>query len=148
MREAALAFQRYPDLEARYVNRVAESLRARGETSAAEAEVRRIANKNRTGRGDLSVQQSRDIVRRAMTTQPLPEQIRAYNSVVDTYGRGAGIAFFDEVVTPFAEHLVQLQQPAEAARAVERARRTLKVEPNSQLEMEFAALAKTVKPAK
>ena len=148
MREAALAFQRYPDLEAHYVNRVADSLRARGETSAAEAEVRRIANKNRAGRGDLSVQQSRDIVRRAMGTQPLAEQVRAYNSVVDTYGRGAGIAFFDEVVTPFAEHLVQLQQPAEAVRAVERARRTLRVEPNSQLESEFAALAKKVKPSK
>ncbi|MEO6245364.1 MAG: hypothetical protein ABIQ12_08000, partial [Opitutaceae bacterium] len=67
MREAALAFHRYPDLEALYVNRVADSLRSRGETSAAEAEVRRIANKGKiTGRSDVSVQQARDIVRRAI----------------------------------------------------------------------------------
>ena len=145
LREAALAFQRYPDLEAQYVNRVADSLRARGESSAAEAEVRRIANKNRTGRGDLSVQQARDIVRRAITSQPLMEQIRAYNSVVDTYGRGAGIGFFDEIVSGFAEHLLQLNQKAEALKAIERARRSLKVEPNSQLAAEFNRLERTAK---
>jgi hypothetical protein len=149
LREAALAFQRYPDLEAQYVNRVADSLRVRGETSAADAEVRRIANKGKvTGRGDLSVQQARDLVRRAMATQPLAEQIRAYNSAVDSYGRGAGIGFFDEVVVGFAEHLVQLNQKPEAMRAVERARHALKVEPNSQLAAEFARLTDAVKAAK
>ncbi len=148
LREAALAFQRYPDLEAHYVTRVADSLRARGETSAADAEVRRIALSNKSGRGDLSIQQARDTVRRAMTTQPLPDQIRTYNTVVDTIGRGAGIGFFDEIVTPFAEHLVQLNQKAEAIKAIDRARRTLKVEPNSQLASEIERLAKAVREAK
>jgi len=148
MREAALAFRAYPDLEAQYVNRVADSLRARGETSAAELEVRRIATKHKSGREDLSVQQSRDIVRRAMSTEPLLGQIRAYNSVVDTYGHGAGIGFFDEVVVGFVEHLVQLNQRAEAAKAIERARRTLQVAPGSQLATEFDRLADKVKVAK
>lgn len=147
MREAALAFQRYPDLEAFYVNRVSESLRARGETSAAEAEIRRIAHKNEGERIDLSIQQARNIVLQSMGTQTLPEQIRTYNSTVDTFGVGAGIGFFDEVVTVFVEHLAQLGQPAEAMRALERARQTLKVEPNSQLEREFADLAKRARPA-
>jgi hypothetical protein len=145
LREAALAFQRYPDLEAAYVNRVAESLRSRGETSAAEAEIRRIAHKNEGERGDLSIQQARNLVQRAMQTQPLPEQVRVFNSTVDSFGRGAGIGFFDEVVTVFVEHLVRQQQVAEAARAVERARHTLKVEPNSQLEGELNGLAAFVK---
>ncbi len=144
LREAALAFQMFPDLEAHYVNRAADSLRARGETSAAENEVRRIASKNKNGRGDLSIQQARDIVRRAIATQPLAEQIKAYNTVVDSYGRGAGIGFFDEIVTGFTEHLVQLNQRAEAIKALERARRTLKVEPGSQLDTESAALMKRV----
>jgi uncharacterized membrane protein len=148
LREAALAFQRYPDLEAEYVNRVAESLRTRGERSAAETEVSRIATKNRSGRSDLSTQQARDIVQRAVTTQPLAEQIKAYNTVVDTYGRGAGIGFFDDVVTAFTQHLLQLHQNAEAVKAVERARRTLKVEPNSQLAREFEILGRAVKEAK
>jgi hypothetical protein len=145
LREAALAFQRYPDLEARYVNRVADSLRARGETSAAEAEVRRIAVKNQDQRGDLSVQQARDSVRRAIATEPLAGQIRAYNAAVDLQGRGASAGFFDEVVTGFVEHLVNLGRKPEALQAIERARRTLKVEPNTQLAADFDRLAKRVK---
>ncbi len=148
MREAALSFRSYPDLEAHYVNRVAESLRARGETSAAEKEAGDIALKNKSRRGDLSIQQARDVVRRSIATEPLDKQIRAYQTVLDTYGRGAGIGFFDEVVTGFVEHLVQLNQRAEAMKAVERARRTLKVEPNSQLDTESAALMKRVREAK
>ncbi len=144
-REAALAFQRYPDLEALCINRTAESLRARGETSLADAEVGRIVSKNKGARSDLSVQQARETVLRSFAGQTLPEQIHTYNSVLETQGRGAGIAFFDGVVVVFAEHLVQLQQPAEAVRAVERARRTLKVEPNSQLEHESAQLLAKLK---
>lgn len=148
LREAALAFQKYPDLEAQYVTRTADSLRARGETSLADAEVKRIANKNKGARTDLSVQQARDTLLRAFRTEPLPKQISTYNSVVDTLGRGAGIGFFDQVVVVFAEQMLQLQQPAEAVRGVERARRTLKVEPNSQLEQELTKLLKTLKTVK
>lgn len=148
MREAALAFHRYPDLEALYTNRVCQSLRARGETSLADAEEGRIARENQHGRSDLAVQEARDIMLRAIATLTLPEQIHSYNSVVDTYGRGAGIGFFDQVVVVFVEHLAQLQQPAEAMRAIERARHTLKVEPNSQLEQEFERLQREAKPAK
>ena len=148
MREAALAFQRYPDLEAEYVRRVAESLRARGDSSAAEAELQRIMVKNRSDRADLSVTQAREAVQRAMATQPLAQQIRVYNSVLDQFGRGAGIGFFDEVVTGFALHLAGLKQNAEAVKAVDRARRTLKIEPNSQLAMELDRLAARVKAAK
>ena len=148
MREAALAFQRYPDLEAVYVNRTAESLRARGETSLADAETRRIANKNQGARSDLTAQQARDTLVRAFATLPLADQIKTYNTVLDRDGRGSGVGFFDQVVVVFAEHLVQLQQPAEALRAVERAHHTLKVEPNSQLEHEFARLAALIKSSK
>jgi hypothetical protein len=148
MREAAIAFQRHADLEAHYVNRVAESLRARGEISAADAEVRRIADKNKSGRGDLSVQQARELVRRAIASQSLAEQIRAYNLAVDTYGRGAGMIFFDEVVVGFTGHLLQLNQRTEAARAVDRARRALNVQPNSQLATEFEQLERSVKAGK
>ncbi|MCX6955460.1 MAG: hypothetical protein NTV51_25200 [Verrucomicrobia bacterium] len=148
MREAALAFQRYPDLEAFYVTRTADSLRARGEVSLADAEVQRIASKNKGARADLSVQQARDALLRSFATQPLAEQVQTYNTVVDRYGRGAGVGFFDQVVVVFAEHMVQLQQPAEAVRGVERARRTLKVEPNSQLDQDLARVLKEIKAVK
>lgn len=148
MREAVLAFRLYPDLEAVYVTRTTESLRARGETSLADAEMKGFADRNKNKRSDLSVQQARDTLLRAFATQDVPGQVKAYNAVVDTSGRGAGIGFFDQVVVVFAEHMVQLHQPAEAVRAVERARRTLKVEPNSQLEQELAKLLKELKAVK
>jgi hypothetical protein len=148
LREATLAFQLQPDLEAQFANRVAASLRARGETSAAEEEERRIARKNKSGRGDLSVRQAREALLRAIATQPLAGQLRAYQAAVDTYGRGAGIGFFDEVVVGFAEHLLQINQPAEALKAVDRARRTLRVEPHSQLAEEIDSLTKRIREAK
>jgi len=143
-REAALAFQRHPDLEAMFVNRVSASLRARGETSAADAEERRIARKNQAGRSDLAVQQARESLLRAMAGQPVPEQIRQYQGVLISFGRGAGTAFFDEVVTVFAEHLMRLGRRAEALQAIERAVPILQPEPGSQLAREFAALRQAV----
>jgi hypothetical protein len=130
------------------VNRTAESLRARGQTSEANEEVRRIALKNQGDRSDLSVGQAREILQRAMKSPSVAEQVRGYNSVLDLYGRGAGTGFFDEIVVMFAEHLMALGQPAEATRAVERARRTLKVEPRSQLEGDFGRLLAGIRNAK
>jgi hypothetical protein len=83
-----------------------------------------------------------------LATQPLAEQVRTYNTVLDTYGRGAGIGFFDSIVTGFAEHLVLLGHRDEARRAVERARRTLKVEPASQLAAELERLLAEIRAAK
>ncbi len=140
LREAALAFQLYPDVEAAFVNRVSESLRARGQTSAASFEERHIAQKNQSGRTDLSSQQARDILRRSIATEPLAARIRTYNSLVDGFGRGAGIGFFDEVVVVFVEHLRGAGEKREALYAAQRAQRSLKIEPGSQLEKEFANL--------
>ncbi len=148
LREAAQAFQLYPDLEADYANQVAASLRLRGETSAAEAETRRVALRNRGERDDLSLRQARDSLRRALATEPLSGQVRVYQSALDTHGRGAGMAFFSEIVVPFAEHLVALDQRGEATRAVERARRTLRVEPGTQLALELEQLAQRVRPGR
>lgn len=145
LNEAVQAFQNYPDLEVFYSHRLSESLRARGQTSAADFEQRRVARKYQGDRTDLSVQQARDMLLRAIATQPLLEQVRAYNSAVDNFGRGAGMVFFDQVVRIFVEHLVQLGQRAEALRAAERARNTMKVENGSQLDREFANLLRALK---
>ena len=148
LRDATRAFERYPDLEALYANRLAASLRARGETAAAEAAERDIARKNQGGRTDLSVQQVRARLLRAVGSQSVAEQIRTYDSAVDTLGRAGGIVFFDQVVVGFAEHLLAVHEPAEAVRAIERARRTLEVPPGSQLERDFARLLDELKAVK
>lgn len=148
LREAALAFQRYPDLHAGYVNRVAESLRGRGDTSAADAEVANLVRRNKSARGDIAVGQARETVARAVATQALPEQVKAFNAVVDSHGRGAGMGFFDGIVVPFVEHLMALDQRAEAAKALDRAQRVLNAPPNSQLATELERLSQAVQRAK
>jgi hypothetical protein len=146
LREAILVFQhRYPDLEMRFTNRLVASLRARGETSAANLEESNLGQRYQSERVDLSIQQAAQILARSFATQSVPEQVQAYQAVMDKFGRGAGMAFFDKVVVVFAEHLVQLGQNAEAGRAVAQARQTLKVEPDSQLDAELKGLAERVK---
>ncbi len=140
LREAAQALQRYPDLNATFLRRVAASLRARGQISAADNEERMLARKFQGGRTDLSVQQAAEMVTRAMETQPLGEQMRIYNLGLEQYGRGAQMEFFDKVVEPFVNHLIDRGHPAEARRAVERARELMEVVPGRQLERELNEL--------
>jgi hypothetical protein len=145
MTEAIGALQRYPDLELHYSHRLCESLRQHGNGAAADAEERRVTKKYQSGRNDLSIRQARETLVRSFATTPVAEQIRIYNSTLDNFGRGAGIAFFDQIVVTFVEHLTTLQKYAEARKAAEQARATLKVETNSQLEQEFSALLKRVR---
>jgi hypothetical protein len=145
LREAALAFQVYPDVSAGFSNRVSASLRARGETSAADAEERDIALRNRSKRGDLSAQQAREILLRSMATDPVQAQERTYQSLLVSFGQGAGIGFFDQVVVTFVQHLVRLGNKPAAERALARARQTLKFEPNSQLDEDYVRLLAAVR---
>ena len=145
IREAMLAFAHYPDLEFFYSKRISESMRARGETSAADFEQRRITQKFALERTDLGLRHAREAVWRTADGGDDAQLIRNYNSTVDRMGPGAGIAFFDEIVVPVIEHLARRNKITEAERAVERARRTLRIEPNSQLEHEFATVSAKLK---
>ncbi|HEY0966830.1 MAG TPA: hypothetical protein VGD88_05540 [Opitutaceae bacterium] len=145
LREGVLAFQRYPDLYAEFMQQVIALLRERGEVSAATNEERLLAQKFQAQRVDLSVKQAAEIVGRAMRTQPLAEQVQAYNRALEQYGPAARVEFFDKIVRPFVEHLVGIGQKDEAKRAVERARTVLEVTAGRQLDRELAELAATVR---
>lgn len=145
LREAVLAFQRYPDLYAEFMQHVVRALRERGETSAAANEERMLAQKFQAQRVDLSVRQAAEQLGRAMRTQPLAEQIQAFNRALEQYGPAARVEFFDKVVKPFVEHLVITGQKDDARRVVERTRAVLEVAPGRQLDRELAALAATVR---
>lgn len=145
LREATLALASYPDLEAAYANRVASSLRSRGQISEAEAEERRIAQKHRNERGDLSVGQAREMLLRTMGSQPVEEQLRTFQRLLDQYGRPGGVAFFDGVVTGFVEHLLQLGRKAEASRVLERVRQVLHPEPSTPFGRELARWEQSVR---
>lgn len=145
LREAAAAFQRYPDLNVRFLRQAIGLLRERGETSAADNEERLLARKFQARRSDLSVAQVAETLERAIATQPPAEQVRTYNRVLEQYGRGAGMEFFDKIVQPFVTRLTAQGRKAEARQALEKARSILQPETGRQLDQELSALATTLK---
>lgn len=145
LREAALAFARYPDLLVSYKNRVCQSLRARGETSLADYEERSIAESLKGDRADLAIQQAATILARSIASQPVSDQVATYNAILSQFGHGAGTIFFDEIVVAFAEHLAQLHMVAQARDAVERARQVLDVQPGTPFELDVEKLLTRLK---
>jgi len=145
--QAIAAFGNYPDLEATFSSRLCASLRARGQLSAADFEEQRILAKNRIARGDLALLRAQESLQKTVDTRPQAEAIKAYNTLVDTQGRGAGIDFYDKIVTPFVQYLVKHNGSAEARQAADRARAALYVPPGSQLEGEFDRLFRDLKTA-
>jgi|CZKI01.1.fsa_nt_gi hypothetical protein len=136
LREAALAFTRYPDLVIWYKNRTCQSLRARGETSLADYEERSIAESLRGNRADLAIQQAASILSRSIASQSVSDQIATYNAILVQFGHGEGMMFFDEVVVAFAEHLAIMHMRPQARMAVERARELLEVQPGTKIAAE------------
>lgn len=137
LRDAAKAFQRYPDLEIDFSRALVSHLRANGETSLAAVEEQRIAQKYKGVRTDLSVDQAAAMLRRSVENDDLATRIKTYERILDTHGYGAGMDFYDKIVTPFVEHLKQQQQVPAALQALDRARRTLRVEQGKQLDEEM-----------
>lgn len=140
LREASIAFQRYPDLQLRFAREVSDSLRARGETSAADYEERLLARKNQGQRVDLAIDQMASELARALEQQPAFEQMRLFRGAVEQFGRGAGMDFLDRIVRPFVRHWVKAGRSAEAARALEHVRLVMAPPAGSQLEKELLGL--------
>jgi hypothetical protein len=140
LREAALALGRYPDLEVAFTRQLIESLRARGETSLAAAEEQKLARKYQGNRSDLTVQTAVDILQRSLKDDELPARIQTFNRLLQVYGQGASVDFFDRVVVAFVMHLRDQGQFPSAYQSLERARQTLRVDKGSQLEKDFDKL--------
>ena len=145
LREAVLAFQKYPDLEIAFARLLIEVLRARGETSLANFEEQRLATKYKSSRSDLGIDQAAATIARSVQENDVATQIQVYNRVLDTFGRDKTFAFYDKVVAPFVLYLAEKKQVPAALQALDRAKRTLRVDPGSQLESELAALLARVK---
>ena len=145
LREAVLAFQKYPDLEISFSRQLLAVLRERGETSLARFEEQRLGTKYQANRADLGIEQAASTIARSLQEDDMATQIRVFNRVLDTSGRGAATDFYDKVVVPFVLHLATHSQVPAALQAVERARHTLRVEPGSQLEGDMAELTARVK---
>ena len=145
LREAAVAFQLYPDLNAVFIQRIAASLRARGETSAADFEERMLARKNQDTRSDITIDEAATIMQRAMAEQTVVVQGQTFGRMVDQFGHGGGVGFYDRVVRPFVNHLLAVKELLAARKALAQARTALAPEPGSQLDQEMTDLAAKLK---
>ncbi len=83
-----------------------------------------------------------------MKADDVATQIRVYNRVLDTAGQGQSIDFYDKVVAPFVRHLASVNQVPAALQSLDRAQRTLRVEPGKQLDLEMADMAARLKTGK
>jgi hypothetical protein len=101
---------------------------------------RSIAKEDETARESLNVQQAYVILQRCMEKDDVDAAVKTYYSVVNSFGNGADIVFFHEVVQPFVEYLLKNERPSEAVQAVGRARKVMRVEPRAQLDVEMSAL--------
>lgn len=140
-REAAAGLSSYPELNARFMGVVIESLGARGETAEAERLGRELARRFADKRGDLSVAQISRQLAVAADNQSIEEQIKLYRSLLRRFGRGAGAAMWDEVVRPFVSHLAKAECHHEASDALALARETLVGVGGSQLDAEMRQMA-------
>ena len=145
LREAKLAFKNYPDIEAAFVRQIVDSMRARGESSAADVEESQFAQKVGPDRVDLNIDHAAETIDKSMATDGTEQQIRTYYLVLKTYGNGAGMEFFSRVVQPFAEH-IRLDHPLEAYHVARAAQGVLHIEPDSQLDQDMQALLARLKP--
>jgi hypothetical protein len=140
LRDGMTALAGYPDLEVAFGRQLIASLRERGESSLANVEEQRLAKKFQGHRVDLSYRQAAEILQRSLQSDDISTQFRTYQRLLDTYGNGAGIDFFDQIVLPFVAHLRARGEVASALNALDRARRTLRVQKGSQVEGEIERL--------
>ena len=120
-------------------------LRLRGEKSLAAFEEQRLGTRYQANRADLGIEQAASTVVRSLQQDDAATQIRVFNRLLDSAGRGAGVDFYDKVVAPFVWHQATHNQVPAALQALDRARRTLRVEPGSQLEGELNGLTARIK---
>jgi hypothetical protein len=142
LREAAMAMQRYPDLNGRYVRLLAASMRERGATSAAEFEERSLVRRGQTqGRTDLGVEHAATMMAAAAPA----EQVRVYKQVLQQYGRDTGIDFYDRVTRPVLSQMIAEKRRAEGQQVIMQTRTVLKPEFGSQFDVELTEMAAKLK---
>lgn len=144
LREAARAFQRFPDLNHRFMKQVIAVQRERGETSAADNEERLLARKFQGQRSDLSTTEAAEAMARAVADDSIAEQSRVFRRLLLIYGRDSGIDFLDRVIRPFVVQLAARGESEAAKRALQEVRLNLSVSEGSQFDQELAQMERAV----
>ena len=142
LREAAQAMQRYPDLNGQFVHALAASLRERGEVSSAEFEERSLVRRGQAGgRSDMGVDQAVALMAGAAPA----DQGHVYKQMLQQYGRGGGVDFYDRVTRPLVTQMIAEKRRGEALKVISQTRAVLTPEIDSQLDREMTELANQAK---
>lgn len=142
MRAAARAFQRYPDLEIRFMRGVISIMRERGQTSAADHEESLLAKRFSADRTDLALGQAAEMLNRSLARDDTATQVKVFENALRQFGVSAGMTAFDRLVHPFFTQAMVEGRPGDAIAALMITRRLIPVEPGSQFDRELSELYK------
>ena len=145
LRRAVRVFGNYPDLETYYLNRVNESLVARGELSRARLEKGHVVSKNKAERMDLSIQEAARILKESSSKDPLHVQLRQFRVILIQFGKAGGMDVFDRIVYPFVHQLARAGHRREARSMAQMARQRLNPPEGSMLDQSLDKLIQSVK---
>lgn len=145
LHEAAIRqFQNRRDQRTRHQEALAAIAREQGDSAAAEQLEKQIISSNRRLRSDLSVNAAAkrldDLLEGGKTDDAFAEYRRLLNSLKTTGGGN----FFYDIVRPFSTALIERGDAKRAREAVDLARRALKPEPGSILDLDFGKLTEEI----
>jgi hypothetical protein len=142
LREAAQAMQRYPDLTARFVHALAASMRARGDSSAADFEERSLVRRGQMGgRSDLGVDHAVEVISQTASA----ELVGIHLQLLRKYGAAAPTDFYDRVSAPLVRKLAGEKRFPEASQVIKSVRAVLNPAHDSQLDRELTELGQLFK---
>jgi hypothetical protein len=140
LEKAGKNFNNEADLRTHYQTLLASAAREAGEEKLAADLESRVIRQNMSRRSDLSVGAASGQINSLLAEGKVDEALREFRSQVNRLGRTGGGNFFYEVVAPIVEHLLAGDNPREAKRVLDQARRGLRPERGSILDNELASL--------
>jgi hypothetical protein len=140
LEKAGKNFHNEADLRTHYQTLLASAAREAGEEKLAADLESRVIRQNMSRRSDLSVGAASGQINSLLAEGKVDEALREFRSQVNRLGRTGGGNFFYEVVAPIVEHLLAGDNPREAKRVLDQARRGLRPERGSILDNELASL--------
>lgn len=138
--EAAKNFNAVADLRAYYTRRLADLARAEGDDRRAATLQTQMIRQNQRQRADLSVSMLAEQINGLMAQGDTAGAVREFRSQAPRLARTGGGAFFYEVAKPLVEYLLEKDDPQEAKRMVDLARRVLSPDRGSILDQELSNL--------
>lgn len=132
------------DIRVRHQKALADIARETGDTATADKISRQIISQNSRARSDLSVSAAAEKLTATAESGNAAAAMTEYRSMLRQLGRDGGGNFFYEIVRPFFEALVAMDEKKKAAEVLELARKTLHPTKGQILDQELETLEKEI----